>query len=63
MLPPEARDMHIGLAAIFQNPGKQRTDHEVYQNDLRLASLAERVMPRLQALPPVEDRRRIERSA
>ena len=33
--------MHVGLAAIFQNPGKERTDLEVYQNDLRLASLGE----------------------
>ena len=33
--------MHVGLAAIFQNPGKERTDYEVYQNDLRLAALGE----------------------
>ena len=33
--------MHVGLSAIFQNPGKERSDHEVYSNDLRLASMAE----------------------
>ncbi|HXH84109.1 MAG TPA: LLM class flavin-dependent oxidoreductase [Candidatus Tectomicrobia bacterium] len=33
--------MHVGMATIFQNPGRQRTDREVYVNDLRLASLAE----------------------
>ena len=33
--------MHVGMAAVFQNPGKARTDFEVYQNDLRLADLAE----------------------
>ncbi len=33
--------MQVGLAAIFQNPGKARSDLEVYQNDLRLASMAE----------------------
>src|SRR5262245_4547069 len=34
-------DMHVGMAAVFQNPGKRRTDFEVYQNDLRLAEMAE----------------------
>ena len=33
--------MHVGLAAVFQNPGKARTDREVYANELRLADLAE----------------------
>jgi alkanesulfonate monooxygenase SsuD/methylene tetrahydromethanopterin reductase-like flavin-dependent oxidoreductase (luciferase family) len=33
--------MHVGLAAVFQNPGKSRTDREVYANELRLADLAE----------------------
>ena len=33
--------MHVGVGTIFQNPGKTRTDHEVYENDLRLADLVE----------------------
>ena len=33
--------MHIGMAAIFQNPEDQITDGEVYRNELRLAELAE----------------------
>jgi len=33
--------MHVGMAAVFQNPQKSRTDLEVYQNELRLAGLAE----------------------
>ena len=33
--------MHVGMAAIFQNPGRARTDREVYKSDLRLADLAE----------------------
>ena len=33
--------MHVGMAAVFQNPQKKRSDHEVYQNELRLADLAE----------------------
>ena len=33
--------MHVGMAAVFQNPGKARTDREVYTNELRLADLAE----------------------
>src|SRR5438094_7678726 len=35
------RPMHVGMAAVFQNPGKARTDREVYRNELRLADLAE----------------------
>src|SRR5256885_117144 len=33
--------MHVGMAAVFQNPGKAQTDREVYCNELRLADLAE----------------------
>src|SRR5262249_20841317 len=33
--------MHVGMAAVFQNPGKARPDREGYRNDLRLAALAE----------------------
>ena len=33
--------MHVGMAAVFQNPGKGATDREVYRNELRLADLAE----------------------
>jgi len=29
------------MAAVFQNPGKARTDRDVYRNELRLADLAE----------------------
>src|SRR6267142_1702389 len=29
--------MHVGMASVFQNPGKHRTDREVYRNELRLA--------------------------
>lgn len=33
--------MHVGMAAVFQNPGQSRTDRDVYLNELRLAELAE----------------------
>lgn len=33
--------MHVGMGTIFQNPGRGRTDREVYAGDLRLADLAE----------------------
>jgi alkanesulfonate monooxygenase SsuD/methylene tetrahydromethanopterin reductase-like flavin-dependent oxidoreductase (luciferase family) len=33
--------MHVGMAAVFQNPGRQRPDHEVYRQELRLVDLAE----------------------
>tara|TARA_R110002167_G_scaffold245853_1_gene451256 strand:- start:491 stop:1585 length:1095 start_codon:yes stop_codon:yes gene_type:complete len=33
--------MHVGMAAIFQNPNQERPDLEVYQADLALADLAE----------------------
>jgi alkanesulfonate monooxygenase SsuD/methylene tetrahydromethanopterin reductase-like flavin-dependent oxidoreductase (luciferase family) len=33
--------MRVGMTAVFQNPGKARRDFDVYQDDLRLADLAE----------------------
>jgi alkanesulfonate monooxygenase SsuD/methylene tetrahydromethanopterin reductase-like flavin-dependent oxidoreductase (luciferase family) len=33
--------MHVGMTAIFQNPGQVRPDFEVYHEDLALADLAE----------------------
>jgi alkanesulfonate monooxygenase SsuD/methylene tetrahydromethanopterin reductase-like flavin-dependent oxidoreductase (luciferase family) len=33
--------MHVGMATVFQNPQKGRTDREVYRSELRLADLAE----------------------
>jgi alkanesulfonate monooxygenase SsuD/methylene tetrahydromethanopterin reductase-like flavin-dependent oxidoreductase (luciferase family) len=33
--------MHVGMATIFQNPGRRRTDRDVYREELRLADLAE----------------------
>ena len=33
--------MHVGMATVFQNPKKSRTDLEVYRNELKLADLAE----------------------
>ncbi len=33
--------MHVGMAAVFQNPDRRRSDREVYRHDLRLADLAE----------------------
>ncbi|MGE0859739.1 MAG: LLM class flavin-dependent oxidoreductase [Gammaproteobacteria bacterium] len=33
--------MHVGYTPIFQNPGNQRSDAEVYREELRLAELAE----------------------
>ncbi len=33
--------MHVGMASIFQNPGRHTTDREVYEQDMRLACLAE----------------------
>ena len=33
--------MHVGYSAIFQNPDDERTDYEVYRNELRLAEQAE----------------------
>jgi len=33
--------MHVGMAAIFQNPDRQRPDFDVYRDDLHLADLAE----------------------
>ena len=33
--------MHVGMAAVFQNPRQNRPDYEVYRHELRLADLAE----------------------
>ena len=33
--------MQVGMASIFQNPGRHTTDREVYEQDMRLACLAE----------------------
>lgn len=33
--------MHVGMAAIFQNPDARQSDRQVYRDDLRLALLAE----------------------
>ena len=33
--------MQVGMASIFQNPGRVRADREVYRSELRLADLAE----------------------
>jgi alkanesulfonate monooxygenase SsuD/methylene tetrahydromethanopterin reductase-like flavin-dependent oxidoreductase (luciferase family) len=33
--------MHVGLATVFQNPKKLRSDYDVYRNELRLADQAE----------------------
>ena len=33
--------MHVGMATVFQNPKKSRSDLDVYRNELRLADLAE----------------------
>jgi alkanesulfonate monooxygenase SsuD/methylene tetrahydromethanopterin reductase-like flavin-dependent oxidoreductase (luciferase family) len=33
--------MHVGMATVFQNPHRARSDHEVYRQELRLADLAE----------------------
>ena len=33
--------MQVGMATIFQNPGRARADRDVYRSELRLADLAE----------------------
>ena len=33
--------MHVGMATIFQNPGKATSDYEVYRQELKLAGLVE----------------------
>ena len=33
--------MHVGMASIFQNPNKHTSDHDVYEQDVKLACLAE----------------------
>src|SRR5438105_7076508 len=37
----EGAAMHVGLATVFQNPQKLRSDYDVYRNELRLADQAE----------------------
>src|SRR5438876_10626264 len=37
----EGAAMHVGLATVFQNPKKTRSDYDVYRNELRLADHAE----------------------
>src|ERR671924_498191 len=33
--------MHVGMATVFQNPYRERSDYDVYKNELRLADQAE----------------------
>ena len=33
--------MHVGTSTVFQNPGREKTDFQVYRDELRLADLAE----------------------
>ncbi len=33
--------MHVGMATIFQNPGRAAADYQVYRNELHLADLVE----------------------
>ena len=33
--------MHVGMSAIFQNPGHTRPDRDIYKDDIALADLAE----------------------
>src|SRR5215831_18436615 len=33
--------MRVGMATVFQNPLDQRSDHDVYTNEIRLSNLAE----------------------
>ncbi len=33
--------MHVGYSPVFQNPNNQRSDTEVYREELRLAEMAE----------------------
>jgi hypothetical protein len=33
--------MRVGMAAVFQNPGRARSDFDVYGDDLRLVDLCE----------------------
>ena len=32
--------MHVGMSTVFQNPGREKTDFQVYRDELRLADLA-----------------------
>src|SRR5687767_4067835 len=38
---PRRMLMHVGMAAVFQNPARRQSDLEVYRDDLRLTDLAE----------------------
>ena len=33
--------MHVGMSTMFQNPDREKTDFQVYRDELRLADLAE----------------------
>ena len=33
--------MHVGMSTVFQNPNREKTDFQVYRDELRLADLAE----------------------
>jgi len=33
--------MHVGMSTVFQNPRREKTDFQVYRDELRLADLAE----------------------
>ena len=47
--------MHVGMAAVFQNPGKARSDRDVYVSELRLAEPLDTrapVAPRYAVAPP-----------
>ena len=33
--------MHVGMSTVFQSPQRTISDHQVYQNELALADLAE----------------------
>ena len=33
--------MQVGMGVIFQNPGKERSDNDVYRADMALAEMAE----------------------
>ncbi len=38
----EGTRMRVGMAAVFQNPGRAKSDFDVYRDDLRLADLCDR---------------------
>ena len=33
--------MHVGMSVVFQNPGREQPDHEVWRDELALADMAE----------------------